>query len=188
MINNRNKLLIISVATITLLSLAGVLYIKKIINNQAENLQSNGGENEHAEAGNITLTETQDGHKLWEITTEMADYDPKASFSNLKKLSGRIYTPDEKVKFEFTADGGRYFKETKSFELHGNAALNAPDSKITVRAGSITWAPKGEHIKAGGGVVLDKPGSARTSAGSASFSQDFSYAEFNGGVTTQISN
>jgi LPS export ABC transporter protein LptC len=187
MISRRNTYLFLLLGAVTVVAIIGFQYTKMVLDEQASRLNaSQKGGDEHAEAGNITLTETENGHKRWEITTAKADYDPKANFSNLDKLTGKVFNDAEEVQFEFSATKGRYYKDKKSFELYDGASLIAPKSKVVVKASRILWPSSKANIQASGGVVLDKPGNATTSAGAASFSQDFSYVEFSGGVVTRI--
>ena len=74
MMTRRNLYLFALVAGMTVFALVGAQYIKLVLDEQAEKLKAEQalGE-EHAQAENITLTETENGQKRWEITTEKAD-------------------------------------------------------------------------------------------------------------------
>ena len=187
---NRKKQVFIALGIMGLVAFVSLMFVQNQLHYYLQRLdalkaeQHNGPEN--AVAQSTTLTETQHGKKQWMLTADKTDYNAEKNFSNLEGINGELYDAGEQVQFQFIAGQGRYHKSPSRLELQSAVKLVAPKSKVQLSAGNLNWQSGVKMVTAGGGVNLVRPGKAQTQAGAISFTPDFNYVEFIGGVTTTV--
>lgn len=141
---------------------------------------------EKADGQKITLTETQNGTRKWELNVAQIHYNKDNSVAELTGVTGQVFGENQKVLFTFASPKGVFFKANSRIELKEGASMQAPASDIEMRAPQMTWSAESSDVLAEGGVKMAKKGLGATYADSARFTMDFSQIAFRGHTRSEF--
>lgn len=141
---------------------------------------------EKADGQNITLTETQNGVRKWELNVSKIHYNKDSSVGELTGVSGQVFGQEQKVLFTFSAPKGTFYKANSRIDLTDGASMKAPASNIEMHAPKMSWSAQSNDVVAEGGVKMAKKGLGSTYADSAKFAMDFSQIAFHGHTRSEF--
>jgi len=101
-----------------------------------------------------TLTESQDGKKLWDLTARVMEVDPKTNWVYMTDLTGVIYRADG-TKIDVTGKNAVVDPKTRNVEMSGGITMKASDGP-TFNADQGHYVAKDRKIFASGSVRATK--------------------------------
>lgn len=101
-----------------------------------------------------SLTEEQDGKRIWELTARVIEVDPKTRFVYMTDLKGLIYRTDG-TKIDVTGKNAVVDPATRNMEIEGDVRMLGSDGP-TFSAQKVRYIAKDRKIFASGGIRATK--------------------------------
>ena len=180
------KSILFTVIILILISLSYWTYStsKNITNNIAQISQNTSADSEKVNIEDMTVTETREGQKFWEIYAESGRYENNANQVILTNIKGNFYK-NGKVVLSFEAPQGIYNGKSKEVKLTGGTRA-ITDKDIFIAAKELGWIGHTDKIIAKGNVKIRKGADFLTFADMAIFTTDFSNVKALGHSQTNV--
>lgn len=143
---------------------------------------------ENTQGVNITLTETKEGIRKWQMKVKKLKYNGANTIAQMNHIEGTVFNDKGEPLFHFDAPKGTFFKKDGQVVLDQSVHLHAPTSKIDIQAPHMEWSSQSNEILAKGGIALSKADFGTTKANQAKFKMDLSEIQLSGNVVSNIGN
>jgi LPS export ABC transporter protein LptC len=101
-----------------------------------------------------SIIEQKDGKKLWELTAETVEVDPKTQNARLINIKGTLYR-DNGGKVDLIAQEGFVDTKTRDITLQGNVKAISSDGAVFT-APQALWVGKDQRLFGSGGITLTR--------------------------------
>jgi LPS export ABC transporter protein LptC len=121
---NRKKVIISSIAVVSLVVLVAFVVILKVNANKPKNLLKALQNSVDLQIKGFVYTEVGEANAKWEVKADTATYDKKQNLAVLELVQIRLTTSDGKV-YEMKADKGQMLTKEKNIEIKGNVVITS---------------------------------------------------------------
>lgn len=101
-----------------------------------------------------TISEEQDGRKIWDLTAEHIDVDINTQDANMENIDGHFYQDDGRV-VTIHADKGSYTHESRDIDLTGNIDITTSDG-AELNSDELKWIAADSKLSAIGNAKATK--------------------------------